>query len=39
MGGICEDTTHLTKKNLNYDSQKESVNINRLQRYLVLLKF
>ena len=27
MGGICEDTTHLTKKNLNYDSQKESVNI------------
>ena len=40
MGGdICEDTTPLTKKFLNYDSQKESVNINRLQRYLVLLKF
>ena len=26
-GGICEDTTPLTKKFLNYDSQKESVNI------------
>nr|DAT81859.1 MAG TPA: hypothetical protein [Caudoviricetes sp.] len=38
-GDICEDTTPLTKKFLNYDSQKESVNINRLQRYLVLQKF
>nr|DAG50112.1 MAG TPA: hypothetical protein [Caudoviricetes sp.] len=38
-GDISEDTTPLTKKFLNYDSQKESVNINRLQRYLVLLKF
>nr|DAQ24337.1 MAG TPA: hypothetical protein [Caudoviricetes sp.] len=26
-GDICEDTTPLTKKFLNYDSQKESVNI------------
>lgn len=38
-GDICEDTTPLTKKFLNYDSQKESVNINRLQRYLVLLNY
>ena len=38
-GDICEDTNPLTNKFLNYDSQKESVNINRLQRYLVLLNY
>ena len=33
-GDICEDTTPLTKKFLNYDSQKESVNIYSLAKVL-----
>lgn len=38
-GGICEDTTPLTKKFLNYDSQKESVNIKSSAKVLGFAEF